>query len=153
MYSCTTAQAIPRFYLTAVEKDQEKAWDHCYITCTVVQLSTISDPWCSNDPFHRAVCNHLHVPSGVGRFGRSGHMNVVGIFTCRCRWTEGGPRLKDHSFYACILCPDWKMGGNFSYSCTCSNLPSSFVLIVVLSPCAIERFLPLSLSLMSLAWK
>ena len=25
-------QATPRFYLTAMEKDQEKAWEHCCIT-------------------------------------------------------------------------------------------------------------------------
>ena len=25
--------ATPRFYLVAVEKNQDKVWDHCYVTC------------------------------------------------------------------------------------------------------------------------
>ena len=55
-------QATPRFYLAAVEKNPEKAWDQNYITDRkwwtqyvmwtrfVLTESTISDPWRSFDP-------------------------------------------------------------------------------------------------------
>ena len=32
MKSIASSQGTPRFYLTAMEKNREKAWDHCYVT-------------------------------------------------------------------------------------------------------------------------